>query len=314
MEFEMMQSVLETTANRLTTVGQGARHLMGLISCIRFDEVFALQGTPLLGALFSMGRPTNDKAVALLVLLASSCCLVSHVFVLNDWSGVNGDLRSPNRASTVFVNRGIHRSEIGYLSVALLALSLLLLIPLGLRMLLIVLAIAGVSGLYSSPMVHGKGIPLFNSLLHLAGGMLHFLLGYSFFSAIDARGLEIGGYFALIFAAGHLTHEARDWDMDQLNSIRTNAVTFGKARSFAAGLALFTLAPGLLVLLSAHNIVPHPLVWIAALYPLHLYWSLRTLYAGLTFDSIQQLRVRYRVLYAMIGVVMIVALLRSRQN
>jgi 4-hydroxybenzoate polyprenyltransferase len=282
-----------------------------LLSCIRFDEVLVLQGSPLLGALFSIGRLTTEKAVALAILAAGSFCLVAHILVLNDWSGTSADLRDPNRTTGVFLTKGMSRTDIGYLWMALLAMSLLLLSPLGLRTLVIALAIAGLSALYSAPAFHMKGVPLLSSALHLAGGVLHFLLGYSLFSAVDGRGLEIGCFFALVFVAGHLTHEARDSESDLLNGIRTNAVTFGKARGFAAGLTLFTIADVLLVVLAVQGAVPRALVLVAALYPLHLYWSVRALRAGLTFESIRRLQVRYRALYAFIGLMMVVMVLRA---
>jgi 4-hydroxybenzoate polyprenyltransferase len=296
-----------TTAGRPGT----ARWLLRLLSCIRFDEVLVLQGSPLLGALFSIGKLTTEKAVALAVLAAGSCFLVSHILVLNDWSGMSADLRDPNRTTGVFMTKGIGRTEIGYLWMALLALSLLVLSPFGMRTLGIALAIAGLSALYSAPAFHMKGVPLLSSALHLAGGILHFLLGYSLFSPIDGRGLEIACFFALTFVAGHLTHETRDREGDLLNGIRTNAVTFGRARSFAAGLTLFTIADVLLVVLAARGAVPRALVLIAALYPLHLYWSLQALRAGLTFESIRRLQVRYRALYAIIGLLMVVMVLRA---
>jgi 4-hydroxybenzoate polyprenyltransferase len=154
-------------------------------------------------------------------------------------------------------------------------------------------------------MPHMKGTPLLGSALHVIGGLLHFLLGYSLFAAVDARGLEIGCYFGLTFAAGHLTHEARDHDADLPNGIRTNAVTFGRTRTFVAGLALFTMAYALLVLLAARGTVPRALMLVAPLYILHLHWSLQALRVGLTFDSIRRLQVRYRTLYAAIGLMMV---------
>ena len=297
-----------TTADRPGT----ARSLPRLLSCIRFDEVLTLQGSPLLGAVFSIGRLTTERAVALLFLAAGSCCLAAHVFVLNDWSGMSADLQDPNKTTGVFMTKGIGRTEIGYLWMALLALSLLLLSPFGSRTLFIALAIAGLSALYSAPAPHMKGVPLLSSGLHLVGGILYFLLGYSLFSAVDGRGVEIGCFFALAFVAGHLTHEARDCESDLLNGIRTNAVTFGKARTLAAGFALFTIADILLVVLAARGTVPRPLVFVAALYPVHLYWSLQTLRAGLSFESIRALQVRYRALYATIGLMMVVTVLLAR--
>jgi 4-hydroxybenzoate polyprenyltransferase len=300
-----MASEVETASGTTAAL----QPLRRLLSCIRFDEVLVLQGPPLLGALFSIGRLTAEKAVALPLFAAGGCCLLAHVFVINDWSGMTADLQDPNRTSGVFMARGIRRAAVGWLWMALLALSLLLLSPFGLRTVGIALAIAGLSALYSAPASHVKGVPLLNSALHFIGGVLHFLLGYSLFSAIDVRGLEIGSFFALVFVAGHLTHEARDRESDLRNGIRTNAVTFGTARSFAAGLVLFTCADVLLVVLAFHGVVPRALLLVAALYPMHLYWSLRALRAGLTFESIRRLQVRYRALYAVLGLIMAAALL-----
>src|SRR5258706_6938072 len=116
------------------------RSFLYLLSCIRLDEVLVLQGTPLFGALFSMGTLTGAKCLKLLVFAAASSCLVAHVFVLNDWCGARTDLRDPNRAERVFMTRGIGRNEIRCLCAMLLALTVLLLLPFGPTPLLIALA------------------------------------------------------------------------------------------------------------------------------------------------------------------------------
>jgi 4-hydroxybenzoate polyprenyltransferase len=280
-----------------------------LLSCIRFDEVLVLQGSPLLGVVFSIGRLTGERVVDLAIFAVGSFCLSAHVFALNDWSGMGADSRDTNRGADVFMTNRIGRTGIRNLWIVLLALSVVLLSLTGSRTLILGLAIASLSALYSAPAFHMKGVPLLNSALHLIGGLLHFLLGYSLFHPVDGRSLEIGCFFALVFAAGHLTHEARDCDADLLNGIRTNAVTFGKAGSFVAGICLFTIADALLVVLAARGTVPRALVLVAPLYAVHLYWSLRTLRAGLNFESIWQLQVRYRALYAIVGLMMVVTVL-----
>jgi 4-hydroxybenzoate polyprenyltransferase len=290
-----------------TSDGPQRPRLPRLLSCIRLDEVLLLQGTPLLGALFSLGTITTAKGLELLVLVAASSCLVAHVFVLNDWTGSSADLRDPNRAAQVFTARGITPRAAGALCISLLAVTLLLLIPFGPTAGSIAFALAILSALYSAPWFTMKGVPLASSVLHLTGGLLHFLLGYSLFHPLDARSLEIGSFFALTFAAGHLTHEARDCGSDLLNGIQTNAVKFGRARNLVAGFLLFTTADGLLFMLAIRGVVPHILVVVAGVYPLHLWWTLRTLAAGLTFENIRRLQVRYRVLYAIIGVIMVLA-------
>ena len=283
-----------------------ARRLLRLLSAIRWDEVLVLQGAPLIGTIFSIGAWTAGNILLLVVFAVGSCCLVAHVFALNDWSGIDGDLRDPNRAARTFPTKGISRTEFGLLAIALLTVSLLLFALLGKAPFVLALAITGLSTLYSAPLFHMKGVPLFNSFLHLVGGALHFLLGYATFAAIDARGVAIGCFFALVFTAGHLTHEARDCEGDELNVIRTNAVAFGRRRCFFVGLALFTAAYALLVVLAARGAVPRVLMLAAALYLVHLFASLRAVRAGLDFESLSRLQRCYRVLYAVIGVMMVV--------
>src|SRR5258706_11488854 len=156
--------------------------------------------------------------------------------MLNDWSGLTTDLADPNKAGPVFTARGGGRREMVGVTAGFLVLSLLLFSRLGPVTLGLSLAIAALSALYSLPRFNWKGRPLLNSLAHLAGGILHFLLGYSIGNAIDRRGVAIATFFGLIFAAGHLTQEIRDHQGDAINGIRTNAVVFGQRRTFAASL------------------------------------------------------------------------------
>jgi 4-hydroxybenzoate polyprenyltransferase len=278
------------------------------LSCLRLPEILVLQGSPLLGAAFAIRHPGAETVGRLAILTAANVALMAHVFMLNDWSGLTTDLADPNKAAGVFTARGVGRPEIGGLAASLLALGLLLFSRLGPGTLGLALAIAILSALYSLPQFNWKGRPLLSSAAHLAGGALHFLLGYSLGGAIDRRGLATATFFALTFAAGHLTQEVRDHQGDVLNAIRTHAVIFGPRRTFAASLALFTLAYALLLLLALQGILPHSLAALAALYPVHLRWSLDTLAAGLTYAGIRRLQARYRALYAIIGLAMVAAL------
>ena len=278
------------------------------LSCLRPQDILALQGSPLLGAAFAIGRPAVHDLGPLAILMVANVLLVTHIFMLNDWSGLTSDFADPNKAARVFTARGVGRRDIGVLTAGFLALSLLVFSRLSLVALGLALAIAALSALYSLPRFNWKGRPILNSLAHLTGGILHFLLGYSIAHAIDGRGLATATFFALIFAAGHLTQEVRDHQGDTLNAIRTNAVVFGPRRAFAASLVLFTLAQVILLLLSLDEILPRPLAALVALFPLQLHWSLRTLREGLTYASVSRLQTRYRVLYAVIGVAMVMGL------
>lgn len=280
------------------------------LSCLRLPEILVLQGSPLLGAAFALRHLRAENVWTLALLLVANLALLAHIFLLNDWSGLATDLADPNRAASVFTVRGVGREEVGGLAAALLVLSLLLCSGLGPGPLGMALAIAALSALYSLPRFHWKGRPLLSSAAHLAGGTVHFLLGYSVGHAIDRRGLALAAFFALTFAAGHLTQELRDHQGDASNGIRTNAVIFGPRRTFAASLALFTLAYALLFLLAMEGALPRPLAALAALYPLHLRWSLQALGEGLSYASVCRLQGRYRALYAVIGLAMVAALCR----
>jgi 4-hydroxybenzoate polyprenyltransferase len=297
-----------TNMNTPVTLTAAKASALRYLSCLRPQDILVLQGSPLLGAAFAIRHPGVQDIAPLATLMAANVLLVSHIFMLNDWCGLTTDLADANKAARVFTARGVGRREMGVLTAGLLVLSLLLFSRLGPVTLGLSLAIATLSALYSLPRFSWKGRPLLNSMAHLAGGVLHFLLGYSLGHTIDNRGLAIATFFALIFAAGHLTQEIRDYQGDAVNGIRTNAVNFGPRRTFAASLVLFTLANVLLLLLALQRILPLSLAALAALYPVQLYWSIETLNEGLTYASVSRLQTRYRVLYGVIGLAMVAAL------
>ena len=83
---------------------------------------------------------------------------------------------------------------------------------------------------------------------------------------------------------------------------------FGPRSTYLASLALFTLAHALLFVLALRGTLPRALAALVVLYPLHLRWSLEALADGITYASICRLQARYRALYAIIGLAIVVAL------
>lgn len=282
-----------------------ARQLLRLLSSIRFDEVLVLQGTPVIGAIMALAAVSLHDWIRAVIFGAGSLCLVAHVFVMNDWAGIDGDLRDPHRGTRTFASKGVSRGAVGFLAAVLLGVTLLLFSLLGPASLLLAIAILGLSTLYSAPSIHMKGRPVLGSGLHLVGGTLHFLLGYATFAAVDVRSTVIGCFFGLIFAAGHLMHETRGYEGDRLNGIRTNAVAFGRMRSFVAGMVLFTAAYGLLFALALFGQLPELLVFTAVLYPVHVYASLRAVRGNLSVESLLEYQRVYRLLYALIGTMLV---------
>lgn len=299
---------MEDFAIRVVRHGPFARFL----SCVRYRDIIALQGAPILGAVFAFGDMAFDKLLVFIVFAIASLLLTAHVFALNDWAGAGSDLNDPNKAAGVCVSRGVSRKQLLYFAILLLLSSLLLFSFLGPRTLVLASLIAGLSFLYSVPALQAKGVPLLSSLTHLVGGELHFLLGYSVFAPLDGFAARIAFFFALSFTAGHLTQEARDHDGDSGSGINTNAVAFGRCQAFVAGLVLFTVGYGYLAALAIGGLVPPVMGLAIVLWPVHMFWSLATIREGLSFRSVSRLQSRYRMLYTIIGAWMVAALVLGR--
>jgi 4-hydroxybenzoate polyprenyltransferase len=270
-------------------------------------EVLALQASPILG--ISLGGFSLERCGVLrpCLLISGSLALTAHIFVFNDWAEHSKDIRNPRRAILVFDRRGISRYQVARVAIALLILANVAFFAVGWPAILLGAAITALSFIYSRSAGFGKSTPIAASINHLLGGALHFLLGYTLCHALDARGLMISPFFGLVFAAGHLNQQVRDYDGDLLNGIRTSAVVFGCRRTFLASLCAFTAAYAILAVFAAVGIMPRLLLWSTLLWPLHAAWSLRALQRGLGFETALWMQRRYRLLFAFIGLGMLLA-------
>jgi len=269
-------------------------------------EVIALQSSPILGCFLSGFSLERSGVIRLGLLLLGSLALTAHVFVFNDWAGHSSDIRDPRRSKLAFSRRGISRRQVARLATGLLVFANLTFAVVGRPAVLIGAAIAVLSLLYSYSPSFGKGTPIVASMNHLLGGSLHFLLGYTLTHPLDARGFMISAFFGLVFAGGHLNQEVRDYEGDLLSGIRTSAVVFGCRRTFLASLCMFTAAYAILASLAALGILPRPLLWSVILWLLHMSWSLQAIQRGLGFETALWMRRRYRLLFAFIGLAMLV--------
>ena len=271
----------------------------------RATEVLLLQASPFLGALLGSLGDDSIAVGRITLLLAGSFGLTAHVFLFNDWAGQSSDMNDPRRATHAVGPRGISSREVGTLVVALLVVPMFLLALVGAPAVLFGAAIAALSLLYSGSTSWGKGRPILASLLHLIGGTFHFLLGYTVSNSVDARGIAIACFFGLVFAGGHLNHEVRDYDADLDNGIRTNAVAFGRRRTFLCSLFLFTAAYVLLGFLVSLGFLPRPLIWATIFWPVHVAGSIHALRRGLGFDAAVWMQRRYRLQFALLGIGML---------
>jgi 4-hydroxybenzoate polyprenyltransferase len=268
-------------------------------------EVLALQASPILGSFRAGFNFEQSKIIRLGLLTLGSLALTAHVFVFNDWAGHKSDIRDPRRAGLVFGRQGISSAQVAGVAIALLILANFAFAAVGRPAMLFGAAIAVLSFLYSRSPSFGKSMPIAASINHLLGGALHFLLGYTLFRPLDARGVMISLFFGLVFAAGHLNQEVRDYEGDRINGISTSAVVFGCRRAFLASLFTFTIAYAILAGLAAVGALPRLLLWSIILWPLHVAWSLQALQRGLGFETALWMQRRYRLLFALIGLAML---------
>ena len=270
-------------------------------------EVCTLQASPILGIVLGDFNFASENLTRFILLLFGSLALTAHIFVFNDWAGYNSDILDPRRKALVFEYQIISRRQVASFAILLLMLAFAAFAVVGTLTLLLGAGITILSLLYSCSSIFGKSTPIAASLNHLIGGVMHFLLGYTAFHAPDERGFLLGVFFGLVFAAGHLNQEVRDYQGDSLNKIRTSAVVFGYRRTFFASLCLFSAAYAVLAGLAAFGILPKLMLWSIVVWILHVAWSLQALRRGLNSDTALWMQRRYRLLFALIGLTMLIS-------
>jgi 4-hydroxybenzoate polyprenyltransferase len=272
----------------------------------RWAEVSALQASPLLG--MYLGDPGIHKALLgrQVLLLLGSIALTGHVFMANDWADYRRDTLDLRREGFGVNGYGASRAQIGHFALALLLVANAAFVAVGMSAVLFGAGIAALSLLYSFSPQLGKGTPVAASLNHLVGGALHFLLGYTVTRSVDTKGVGLSVFFGLVFAAGHLTQEVRDYESDRANLVGTIAVTLGPRWGFIASFCLFTVAYLLLAVLAALGVLPKLMLVSAIAWLVQASWSLQVLRRGLGPESAIWMQRRYRLLFALVGLAMLI--------
>src|ERR1700747_235325 len=136
-------------------------HSRALLRHIRFDEVLVLQGTPLMGALFSMETITAANVKTLSAFLIGSILLVAHVFTLNDWADIAHGLKAADPQ--------VSSRRLFWFSFFLLIASLLVFTLISFRVVILGAVVAALGFFYSHPKLNFKGTAIASSLADFIG-------------------------------------------------------------------------------------------------------------------------------------------------
>ena len=289
-------------------------NLHSAVATIRWREAVIFQTPAVLGLAVFIPAVTLGAAGRAALACIGSFLSAAAILAFNDWADINLDSQNTLKRHGTFVERGVHPIQMLGLALALAAAGLVVFSFLSgphvaATFVAIVLGLA-----YSVPIggLRGKSIPLLSSFLHFGGTLLSFLLGALTFAPTDWRGLLIAAHPAILLTAGHLVQEVEDFEEDRLSGCGTNPVRFGRTPIFIVAAVLFGISFLLLYGLTDAGFFPPFVKYTAALYPIYLALAFQSYRLGLTRASVRRLRDRYRLLFAVVLVAMLLGSLRQR--
>ena len=199
------------------------RKAVEFLKSSRSAEVAMMLGFPATGLLFSFTELKQLLSADVLIFMVATFALSSAIYAFNAWAGADEDSANDRLADLSGRKQFFLRSMILFILVFIGLYALL-------SILQVILSITSflLWTVYSYPKKGFKYRPGLGTLIHFAGQVIHFIMGFAVLGRPDMSSVLISFYFALLFCAGHLNHELIDYDADKSAGIDTGAVHFGK--------------------------------------------------------------------------------------
>ena len=280
---------------------------------IRWFEISLRMGEPTVALLLTIPVVNSKNILSAVIGLVGFFFCWAHGYTLNEWGGYESDRLDPRKSSRPIITGSVTRIELLTLSIVLAVISVVIFFLLKPILSLIVVFDIIIGVIYCHPRILGKTFPFFSLFALFIVSVNDFLLGWLIFSNSILSGITIGVLFGLLGLSGISYHEAGDYEYDRREEIMTNAVRYGQKVIFIAGFFFYILAVFYIVYLSIIGLLPNLLYPVFLItFPIYTYFFLMALRTGLDTDSIHNFIRRYRYIYVIIGIYMVVALAISR--
>jgi 4-hydroxybenzoate polyprenyltransferase len=268
----------------------------------RVGDFAVLATIPLLGFAYGTERVTPAIVFAGAALAAASLLLVVHIFALNDWADYHDDRKAGASGKLAPASR----NSILLVSVISLAGCIGVVWSMSRPALLPALGVVIASAIYSLEWpIRGKEVLLLSSALHAICGAGCFLLGLAVAAGLSLRGSEAWTFIGLSMAAGHIHQEISDYREDLASRARTHATELGPRAAFTLGQLTFAAAFLALLILAGGTEAGLFRALVALAWAVNLALAIACWRDGLTHDATDRYRSRYRVLYSLIGLALL---------
>jgi lycopene elongase/hydratase (dihydrobisanhydrobacterioruberin-forming) len=221
-----------------------SNRLVQVLRFVRVSDWFYFEGFAVLGFLMAIREGAPLSVPTALASIVGCGFALAYAYSLNNCFDVDIDRRTGLR--TVLTEGELSRRTALSISLALLALSLLVTALLTRQSMEYSLLFAVLWTAYSVPPVRFKSRPILGTLTNGVGFGLLFLMGYSALGAVGAVAFLFFGFLALIEIPSQLFHEMAHHAGDGMSGAWTTAVRFGTRASALVG-AISTVAAASIV-------------------------------------------------------------------
>lgn len=216
----------------------------------RSAEVAMMLGFPATGILFAFTDIRQLFSLKVIIFTLATFALSSAIYAFNAWAGYSEDVENERLSDLKNKKKFFIYSMILFIILFIVLYSLI-------DILLVVLSLISffIWMVYSFPKKGFKYKPLLGTMIHFAGQVIHFQMGFAVLMKPDINSILISFYFALLFSAGHLNHELIDYEADRKMGINTGAVHFGKKNWEIVSSVLFSISTLYILVISTLKVV-----------------------------------------------------------